>query len=213
VFPLTFDMRGWQQTRDNIWVNQEGDGVILDYFDKVPDIPGPLEDVEGLRRLMVQGTAASGAALVELDVVGLDGLAALRQIVKVPLPDQPSGAAYLASFIVPRAACSVTMRLQCREHGTTGMRDAIAMNHFMEHHASQGLALEEIMKVWTRHPYGVDVELPGGLPRNRSDDEGWDPHFPDHPLSRARRTQLALAQTIRLDPGFKALPPFRGPGA
>jgi hypothetical protein len=79
----------------------------------------------------------------------------------------------------------------------------------MAERSEHGISVPETMAEWTRHPY--DPALEGGLPRNGADDQEWDAHFPDHPLSRVRRTLLTVAPTIRLDAGFKALPPFAGP--
>jgi hypothetical protein len=207
--PLIFDTRGWRQVQDNVWVNADGDPVIIDFFDIGPDLPAALEDQDGLRGRMAAHTAASGGGLVELDVVGLDGLPAVRQIIKLPIPEQQTGVAYIASYIVPRAGCSVVLRVQCVEHGVTGMRDAAVLDRFMAEHSQRGTPLPDIMAEWARHPY--DPAIRGGLPRNGADEPAWDPHFPNHPLSRARRLQSALAPTIRLDPQFKELPPFTGP--
>src|SRR4051794_22892329 len=99
--PLIFDTRDWRQVQDNVWVNADGDPVITDFFAIPPDLPAPLEDLDGLRARMAANTAASGGGLVELDVVGLDGLPAVRLIVKMPIPEQQTGVAYIASYIVP----------------------------------------------------------------------------------------------------------------
>ncbi|MBC6457406.1 hypothetical protein [Actinomadura sp. HBU206391] len=207
--PLIFDTQNWKQVQDNVWVNADGDPAIMDFFDLPPDLPAALEDLDALRGRTAAHTASRGGGLVELDVIGLDGLAAVRQIAKLPMPDQQSGVAYIASFIVPRAGCSVVLRVQCVEHGITGMRDSTVFNQFMAERSQRGLPVPELMAEWTRHPYDPGVQ--GGLPRNAADDPEWDARFPGHPLSRARRAQLALAPTIRFDPRFKELPPFFGP--
>ncbi|GAA2109960.1 hypothetical protein [Actinomadura alba] len=207
--PLIFDTRSWKQVQDNVWVNADGDPAIVDFFDLPPDLPAPLEDLDTLRGRTAAHTVSRGGGLVELDVIDVDGLAAVRQIAKLPMPDQQTGVAYIASFIVPRADCSVVLRVQCVEQGVTGIRDSTVLNHFMAERSRQGMGVPELMAEWTRHPYDPGVR--GGLPRNAADDPQWDAHFPGHPLSRARRAQLALTPTIRLDPRFKELPPFSGP--
>ncbi|RAY11277.1 hypothetical protein DPM19_31505 [Actinomadura craniellae] len=206
---MTFETRGWQQVQENAWVNPDDDACIVDHFDIPPNLPAALEDPDTLGERLAAHTAASGGGLVELEVIGLDGLAAVRQIVKLPLPDRPSGVAYIASFIAPRAGASVVLRFQCMEHGTTGVRDASVYQRFVSQRMSEGRRMEEIMSEWARHPYVPDLR--GGLPRNLSDDPYWDEHFPDHPLSRARRLQLQVYRSITIDPAFKQLPPFRGP--
>lgn len=58
------------------------------------------------------------------------------------------------------------------------MRDSVAFNHFMTEYG-QGRDMQEMMRWWAQHPYTPEVQ--GGLPRNLSDDPGWDPHFPGTP--------------------------------
>lgn len=36
----------------------------------------------------------------------------------------------------------------------------------------------------------------------------WDAQFPDHPLTRVRRTLDALTEAVQVVPEFAALPPF-----
>ncbi|GAA1554267.1 hypothetical protein GCM10009678_41610 [Actinomadura kijaniata] len=204
---LRFDTAGWREVAPGTFHNDDGDGLGLYGFDLPPDLPAPLEDQDRLRRAIAAHVAASGGGLVELDVIGLDGLAAVAQIVKMRIPDQPTGVVYLGSFTVPRADRSLVLKVQCMERGVTGMRDSVVMNRFMAEHG-QGRPLEEVMRMWAQHPY--DPTIQGGLPRNWSEEPGWDPHFPDHPLSRARRIMHAVAPTIEIHPDFKAAPPFRG---
>ncbi|SPT60450.1 hypothetical protein [Actinomadura madurae] len=202
---LRFDQTGWEPLQPGAFRNADGDTLALYGFDLPPDLPAPLEQLDLLRARIVAKTAESGGGVVELDVITLDGLPAVRQIVKLPLPDRPAGVAYLASFTVPRADRSLVLKLQCLEQGVTGMRDSVAFNHFMTEYG-QGRDMQEMMRWWAQHPYTPEVQ--GGLPRNLSDDPGWDPHFPQHPLSRARRILATLPATIELHPDFKAAPPF-----
>ncbi|GAA3955228.1 hypothetical protein GCM10023085_42270 [Actinomadura viridis] len=204
---LRFDTTGWETLQDGVFRNGDGDVTVLSGFDIPPNLAAPLEDLDRLRRATVESTVAAGGGLIELDVITLDGLPAIRQIVKLPLPDRPTGVVYLGSFTVPRADRSLVVRVQCMEQGVTGMRDSVVLNRFLSEHG-QGRPLEEMMRSWAQHPYAPEVQ--GGLPRNWSEEPGWDPHFPDHPLSRARRALQALAPTIELHPAFKAAPPFRG---
>ncbi|MFD5647591.1 hypothetical protein ACFWIP_38925, partial [Streptomyces anulatus] len=59
------------------------------------------------------------------------------------------------------------------------------------------------------HPYAPEVQ--GGLPFHAADHAQWDAEFPDHPLTRVRRTLDALAAAVTVAPEFTALPPFAGP--
>ena len=59
---------------------------------------------------------------------------------------------------------------------------------------------------WAQDPY--DASYRTGLQRNQADDERWDAHFPDHPLSRCRAMMRTLAATTRLDASVLRAPRF-----
>ena len=80
-------------------------------------------------------------------------------------------------------------------------------DRFMAEHG-KGRTPDEMMGYWAQHPYAPEVQ--GGLPRNWSEDPWWDQHFPQHPLSRARRLLQTMAPTIEVHPAFHAAPPWRG---
>ncbi|MFW5415878.1 hypothetical protein J0910_04540 [Nocardiopsis sp. CNT-189] len=204
--PVMFDVRPFQQVRENVWADGAGDAVVLDFFNVVPDLPAPLEDPANLQARISANTAQAGMGLVDLDVVGLDGLPAVRQMVKGPHPQQERGTVYLGSYTIPRAACSVTVKVQCLEGQPTGTREAAVFPQFLQQYKGGAASPDEAMAAWAQHPYAYGVT--GGFPRNHADDPAWDPYFPDHPLSRARRLLGSLAHSLRLDPAFKGLPPF-----
>ncbi|MDE3725061.1 hypothetical protein PWG71_27075 [Nocardiopsis sp. N85] len=202
--PVAFDTRPFRQVQENVWLDGTGDAVVLDFFNVVPDLPAPVEDPANLRAHMSARTAQGGMGLVELDVVGLDGMPAVRQVVKGPQPHHERGMAYLGTYTVPRDRCSVVVKVQCVEGPVTGTREAALFPGFLQQYRGD---LPAAMAAWARHPYAQDIG--GGTPRNQAEDVGWDAHFPDHPLSRARRLLGALAYSLRFDPAFRALPPFR----
>lgn len=206
--PLTFDASAWQQARSNAWTNSDGDAVILNFFNLPPDLPAALEDLQQLREAMSAHTAAQGGGLVELDVRTLDGIQAVQQIVKLRDTSQRTGVVYIGSFIVPRANCSVVLRVQCFEHFVTGIREAVVSDMFRKERSGEN-SIGDIMAGWAQHPYTSGIG--GGFPRNRADDQQWDETFPDHPLSRARRTLDAIRPSVRLDRNFQERPAFRGP--
>lgn len=158
---LRFDQTGWQPLQPGAFRNADGDTVALYGFDIPPDLPASLEQLDLLRRGTAAKTAGSGGGLIELDVITLDGLPAVRQIVKLPLPDRPTGVAYVASFTVPRADRSLVLKIQCLEQGVTGMRDSTALNHYLTEYG-QGRDLQDMMRWWAQHAYAP--ELQGGLP-------------------------------------------------
>ncbi|MFD6158282.1 hypothetical protein ACFWF7_34870 [Nocardia sp. NPDC060256] len=168
----------------------------MTYFDLVPDLPAPLTEVDVLRRGLAERSAESGC-LIEAFVIWVDREPALLRMEKFPLPNQPSGLAFVASIIVPKDRCSAVFQILCPETGTTGVREAVLMSQ---------IGYENM---FPPHPYAPG--LGGRLPYNTADDMRWDEQFPDHPLTRARRWVARTVPTAQLAPGFAALPPFAGP--
>ncbi|RJO74873.1 hypothetical protein D5S18_15730 [Nocardia panacis] len=205
--PLRFATTGWERLEPNVFRNHDDDIAEVQYLVMAPDLPAPLTDEDRLRRATVANTAALGAGVIELDVITVDGLPAIRQIVKVRRPGHEHGVVYIAALTIPRVDRSVVLKFHCPERGVTGMREAVA---FAEFHTEYGRnrPFSDILRMWAVHPYAPDVT--GGLPRNLSEEPTLDPTYPDHPLTRARRLLSTLAPTIHLNPAFKSAPPWPG---
>lgn len=182
-----YDERTWFDPRT-------GDQVSLTYIGLVPDLPAGLDDLPLLRHRLALETAEVGA-LIEAHVVSIDQVPTLFQLLKVPIPNQDSGQAFIAAFTMPKATCSVVLRIQCAEGSTTGVREATVFGQ---------VGVENYVRP---HPYAP--ELTGRLPWHVADDAQWDAKFPDHPLSRARVWAHKTMASARIDPGFAQLPPFR----
>ncbi len=135
------------------------------------DLPAALDDGPALRHGLTRFTAEAGGGLIEASVKRLGGMPALRQILKLPLPGQPSGQAFIGSSTVPRATCSTVVKIQAAERGMTGMREAVVMAR---------LGPEQYFRP---HPYAPEVR--GGLLFHAADHDRWDADFPDHPLTRS----------------------------
>ncbi|XTZ14981.1 hypothetical protein ACQSSU_26580 [Micromonospora echinospora] len=189
-----FLLPGFNQVAADTWANDERIVIQPVFFNLVPDLPAALTDLTALRKGLAKMTAGQGGALIEADVVSVGDQPALRQVIKVKLPNQPHGQAFLGSYIVPKAACSAVLRVQAAESGMTGQREALVM-------AKTGPA-----NYFRPHPYGPEGE--GGLPSHVADDPAYDAQFPQHPLTRVRQVLAQLAQQVELHPGFAALPPF-----
>lgn len=202
--PVAFDTRPFQQVQENVWLDTTGDAIVLEFFNIPPDLPAPVEDLANLRARTSASTAQAGMGLVELDVIGLDGMPVIRQMVKGPQPHHEKGMAYLGTYIIPRDRCSVVLKVQCAEGPVTGTREAALFPGFLQHYQGN---LPAAMAAWAQHPYAQGIS--GGLPRTQAEDAGWDAHFPDHPLSRVRRLLGSLAYSLRVEPSFRALPPFQ----
>lgn len=194
-----------QDASREVWRHSSGDALGVFFYNLAPDLGAGLNDIEGLRSYYRNAVAAGGGALVETDVVHIGGAAAARTIVK--LPQTPSGMTYVGSLTVAFESFSFVVKAQCEEHGMTGMRDAAIF-------AELNLPIDEKTgqaKGWMQDPYDASFAAP--LLRNLADDKQWDERFPDHPLSRCRRTLDELSETISLSDEVKNLPPFSGPVA
>ncbi|WP_433273913.1 hypothetical protein ACQPZF_20315 [Actinosynnema sp. CS-041913] len=195
--PIAFDTTGLQQQDPTTWLNPAtGDRIGLQYFDLVPDLPAPLEDLPRLRHDLAVIYGEAGC-LIEAHTLLLGGVPTLFQVLKLPIPNQPSGQVFVASFTVPRAGSSAVLQTQAVEGGMTGMREAV-------------LAARVGFDRWLMpHPYAP--QLKGRLPFHAGDDPRYDPEFADHPLSRVRAWAHHVIRTGTIDPRFAALPPFPGP--
>jgi hypothetical protein len=194
--PVAFDTSGMEQYDERTWFDpRTGDQVSMTYIGMVPDLPAGLDELPQLRHRLAHETAEVGA-LIEAHVVFIDTVPTLFQLLKVPIPNQESGQAFIAAFTVPKENCSVVLRIQCAEGATTGAREAAVF-------AQIGADVRP-------HPYAPEVK--GLLPWHVADDAQWDGQFPDHPLSRARAWAHRTMATARIDPAFAHLPPFRAGG-
>jgi hypothetical protein len=204
---LSFDTDGlgWipqgLQNKVLVWRNAQGDGIGLYQFDLIPDLPAPLEDLQTLRARFSDGN--SGRIL--LDVVELDGLQAMKSIVKVR--QNPTGMTYVGSYIVPRQEFSYVLKIQCREEGTTGIREAIVFERMF---ASGQVNIQPDKSVggWVRNPEKVVAETWMSL--NAAEDTRFDIEFPEHPLSRLRQYMQHLEPSIRIADFVKQAPQFTG---
>ena len=190
---IRFDTAGFQDAgegdgRVRAWQTSDRAGVWLHLVRLPPDLPstGSLVDLRVDYARLIQDTAIE---LVDVSIVDAAGVPAVRVISKAP--QEPSGRTYLAALTIPFRDFSFVIKVLCAELGMTGMREALLYAR----------RLQEV------------GPMPPGV--NRADVPGWDPDgaehdaaFPDHPLSRARRTLEHIRRTLVLDPAVRAAPPF-----
>jgi hypothetical protein len=194
--PITgLDLTGFTEREPGVWTDPQGLVLSVHFFPLVPDLPARLDEPERLRAGLAEGAARAGGGLIEAEPGVVDGVPAVRQIVKVPRP-QGRGQVFLGSWTVPKAGCSTVLKVQAAEGSTTGMREAMVM-------ARVGPA-----DYFRPHPYAPG--LSGGLPYHVGDDERWDAAFPDHPLTLVRAALRRITPTVTLDERFRVLPPFAG---
>ncbi|MET8168295.1 hypothetical protein ABZT34_29250 [Streptomyces sp. NPDC005329] len=206
----SLDLTGFTEREPGVWTDAAGLVLSVHFFSLIPDLPAPLHEPERLGAGLAQLVTGAGGGLIEAAPGSVDGVPAVRQLVKMPLGSRP-GQAFLGSWTVPRAQSSTVVKVQAAEGATTGMREAMIM-------ARVGPA-----EYFRPHPYaggrpgpqagGQPGGQPGGLPCHVGDDERWDAQFPDHPLTLVRAALRRITPTITFDDRFKALPPFGGPAA
>ncbi|MEV0645627.1 hypothetical protein AB0I28_10215 [Phytomonospora sp. NPDC050363] len=192
--PITFDTTGLQpEPNGQAWTHpQTGDVVALQVNQGSPFEASWMSDPAALRRGFA-GMFAEAGCLIQAELMPFGGARAVYQLVKVPLPNAPSGQVFLSIYTLTKATQYAQLIYRAAEHGTTGMREAMLMMRL------------GTPDNWSMpHPY--DPELKTRLPFHRGDDPAFDPQFPDHPLSRARRFAAHAARTAVVHPQFAALP-------
>ncbi|KOU55769.1 hypothetical protein ADK57_43625 [Streptomyces sp. MMG1533] len=192
--PITgLDLTGFTEREPGLWTDERGLVLSVHFFPLVPDLPAPLEEPDRLRAGLAHGVAGAGAGLIDAELGTVDGVPAVRQVVKVPRPNG-RGQVFLGSWTVPKAHCSTVLKVQAAEGATTGHREATVM-------AQVGPDA-----YFRPHPYAPGLR--GALPYHVGDHEQWDPHFPDHPLTLVRAALHRITPTVTLDERFKTFPPF-----
>jgi hypothetical protein len=180
---VTFDACRYEFRGDRdgarVWFLPEGGGVGLYFFPRRPDLP-TVESTEQLREFYA---AQMGGRLpvVECRVLPLDGVPSIWLIAK-SLDEHTRGAVYFGSLTIPFQDFSFVIKIQCREQGVTGMREA--------------LLVDEALRKGTGRVEG-DRFVPVGW---SSDDEQFDDILPQHPLSRVRRELRRIASSVQIVP-------------
>lgn len=190
------DTAGLQQVGPTAWVDPaNGDRFAINIKDARLQVPSWLEDITQLRRDWVRDFSELGC-LIEAHPATLGGVPALYQLSKQPLENAPSGQQFFAMFTLAKAQRYVQLMYLAAETGITGTRETLLR-------VQLGVNEPWVMP----HPYAPEVE--SKLPFHRGDDPAYDPQFPDHPLTRARRWATKVATTAHVDPAFAQLPSYQ----
>jgi hypothetical protein len=213
---LTFDTTGWTEAqchRDDVgcvraWRNAAGDELTLCFYDTPPEPPIAHAALDDWRQYYREMLDSLGGGLVELAVVSLDGLPALKIVGKMPQPT--GGLCYLGMLRVLRRSFSYALKLDCPELGLTGLREAMVLDRELAR-GPVGGGLVGMPPGWASIPY--DPTIRGrGLP-TRADDAEYDAEFPQHPLSRLRHALGDLERSVVIAEHIKATPPYLGASA
>lgn len=189
---ISFNTSGLQQQDAMTWTDPRSGDVAAVKVEQGKPFPGEwLQDPGALRRGFA-GMYAESGCLIEVDLVNLGGVTAVRQLAKLPIPNQPNGQLFMSSFTLAKAPNYAQLMYIAREQGMTGAREAALMAH---------VGFDD----WVM-PHPFDPSLQTRLPFHRGDDPAYDAQFPDHPLSRARAWTWNVGRYATVDPAFAALP-------
>ncbi len=163
--------------------------------------PFSVSEVSGLAHVRAacrRSALLADASIVQVDPVPVAGLPGLVVITKTRVG---MAASYVGRLIAPLAGPHVVVSMEAIEHGTTGIRDALATAALAE---SGELRIESSdtpgepgrVKGWRQDPY--DASLDRDTLTFASDDERLDVLFPQHPLSKIRATLAAIRGTATI---------------
>lgn len=171
-----------------------GAGITLGFGDELTE-PYWLEDLDLARRKLAHDYGTIGC-LVEAVPVTIAGSRGMAQVFKVPSGEGERGRTYAASVFLAKAGATTNFGCVLTEDSPTGVRETMVALHAGDQLDHGG------------HRY--DPELRSKLPYLPSDEETWDQHYPEHPLSVVRAWIRGLDDVVRLTPWFAALPEYRG---
>ena len=195
---IAFDATGLtlraDQQNARVWLTASGDTVTLNALSKPLDfqaIPAELDSIRARSRAQI---ARYRGAIVEVELCTIGGLAAIREILKIP--QLPTGMGYLGSFTLPFPDHAYLLSIACKERGVTGMRDTAIFAGLMQGGEVSFEDGKDQPENWMQDPY--DPSIIGPPARNRADDESYDSLFPEHPLSQVRHLLQQIGGSFQL---------------
>jgi len=101
-------------------------------------------------------------------------------------------------LIVPSRVAFQMWTIDAHERGVTGVRAAVVLQELL---SSGKLTADEFERSWAQDPYDASYRgVDNSVLRHMSDDPGYDARFPDHPLTKVRRTLAELPNAVRIVP-------------
>lgn len=195
---------GWETTKNDSeiiqYINPEHTvAVSINFFNYPPDTP-TIKDIDLLRNFYRNAIVEIDGGLIEVELFQLRNITFLKTLIKIP--QGQSGITYIASLTMPFKSCSFVVKVQAVETGTTGMREALVANQMLSSHDSTNALISN----WSSDPY--DSTFKKGTLMNKSEQEIYDPLFPDHPLTKARQLITQLGKEINWASEIDKLQPF-----
>jgi len=183
-----------------MWVNKAGIYQNLRVSQQPPAWPFDLRDYSAASDYYFRQCAENKGVMLEMEVIQIGELEALRGLFKYRSPVQKSLAMMFVHIIwIPFKNWTIQINIEALERGTTGMREAAVMmiegdkwpKPSLEDPPIEINGTEEMFEKMRSHPLRV-------LP---SDDAKYDKTFVNHPLSmvRNRMTQILSSLTVFAD--------------
>ncbi|HTS32162.1 MAG TPA: hypothetical protein VMH81_40105 [Bryobacteraceae bacterium] len=196
-----------------VWQSVTSDEMTLAVTPLTPEFP-QLGDLAAVRRYFQQQVRARQGALISCDVVTPAGTPMVRMVAKYRA-GRGYAMSYSASLTASQANFVVEVLIRGSEDNFTGVREALVTSELLRKAGpseKRQLSQKIIPKEWKFERY--DPGTRGDLSYLLSDDEAYDPRFPDHPLSRVRRwlsrQERAFQVTPQQDPRQRHLVPGAG---
>lgn len=176
--------------RRAVWLDSSGVPLSIDLVNGSLGLPAPT-DKRAVRQYCRKIAEGNGGAIISVDAVSVAQRPGTQLIYK---REKHPAYAYTGMLFLQLDGLGYVIVIAAEEQGTTGVREAIVTARLFE---EGKLTLETYKSDWFRDPY--DENYRGRILRSLSDDEAYDSVFPDHPLSKVRRTLVDLQSSIRLD--------------
>jgi hypothetical protein len=210
VESLTFDLKDCslrdQSESHRRWMNSTHLAHMLQFHAGPMDWPFDLTRPNEAGEFYRKQCADKGGLMLAMNVTTAAGVEALRGLFKYRAPVPGSLAMYYVGILwIPFQQCRFQINLEAMETGTTGLREAAVMLIERDRWPPPDTApvvLKSAEELFERLGSAPVRQLP-------SDDERYDPSFPDHPLSRVRKRLAEVAASARLNPDTGRLEPFR----
>lgn len=175
------EMRGW---RDN-----QGDLILLAPANQAHDIP--FSDEVALQSFFRSLAESQGGGLIEVNTSS-GPLGRTASVIYKRLPSQ----AYIFTgmLVAPDMEPPQVWSIIAEERGTTGLREATITAELF----NVGImTIQDYESSWAKDPYDANYQpTDRSVLRFVSDDESYDERFPQHPLSKVRRTLVALPYSV-----------------
>lgn len=186
---IEIDTTGWfplDPPQSGRWQSVTCDEIKIQAARQEATFP-PLSDLGAMRRYFRQAIGTRGGALISCDVITVAGVDVIRTVSKYSA-GRGYAMAYAACLTATFKNWIIELLISGSEDNFTGVREAVVTSELME------TAGPSERRQWEQNVIPIEWKFERYEPGSRgdlayllSDDDKYDPRFPDHPLSRVRR--------------------------